>query len=73
MLDTGTAFSASLLTVCVFLEGSGQKIHYPSSYVLSGIRGDKMSERQRKGENEDLALYPAAFCPAVQLTTKSFG
>lgn len=34
---------------------------------------DEISERQRKEENEDLAEHPAAFHPAVQLSTHSFG
>lgn len=54
-------------------EAEGLEIHYPSSYGFSGITVDEISERQRKEENEDLAVHPAAFPSAVQLSTRSFG
>lgn len=57
----------------MFLEAKGLEIHYPSSYSFSGITVDGISERQRKEENEDLAVHPAAFRQAVQLSTRSFG
>lgn len=55
------------------LQAEGLEIHYPSSYGFSGITVDEISERQWKEENEDLAVHPAAFHPAVQLSTRSFG
>lgn len=57
----------------MILEAEGLEIHYPSSCGFSGITVDEISERQRKEENEDLAVHPAAFCLAVQLSTGSFG
>lgn len=57
----------------MFLEAKGLEIHYPSSYGLSGITVDEISEWHRKEENEDLAVHPAASRPAVQLSTRSFG
>lgn len=73
MLDTGTC-THSITTVCVCSwKGGvwGSITHYHP--MLLGITVDKVRERERKGENRDLASYPAAFCSAVQLTTQSFG
>lgn len=55
------------------LDAEGLEIHYHSSYGFTGITVDEISERRRKEENEDLAVHPAAFHPAVQLSTCSFG
>lgn len=60
-------------SISMVLEAEVLEIHYPSSYGFSGITVDEISERQWKEENEDLAVHPAAFHPAVLLSTRSFG
>ena len=75
MLDTGTCtLSITTMCVCVSVWKGGVWISITHYHLgLLGITVDKVRERERKGENGDLALYPAAFCAAVQLTTQSFG
>lgn len=72
----GPAPSASPLSQCVcvcFWKGAVWRsiIHY--QLQLLGITVNKVRNQERKGENRDLASYPAAFCFAVQLATQSFG